>query len=310
MSDKSPVISQGMLDEIAAQVRPLIGKGRVADYIPALARVDPDRFAMSVHTIDGREYSVGYADERFSIQSISKILTLTLAMKFVDENLWRRVGRNPSGTSFNSLVQIEHERGIPRNPFINAGAMVVTDCVVSHTADPLGLILNFARHLAKREDLDFDLEVAESERTSGHRNVALAYLIKSFGNIYNDVEKVLAVYFRHCSLAMSCQELGRAFLFLANEGVDPPTGESVLSAAHTRRINSLMQSCGMYEAVGEFAYRVGLPGKSGVGGGLVAVVPRRMTICVWSPELDPVGNSLAGVRAMELFVNRTGTSVF
>lgn len=301
---------QELLHSIANEVRPLLGQGRVADYIPALARVNPDNFAMAVRTVHGEEFTIGAANTRFSIQSISKVFTLALAMRFVDEALWQRVGRNPSGTAFNSLVQLEHEQGIPRNPFINAGALVVTDCIISHTSDPLGLILGFVRYLVGDDSLAFDVEVAESEQASGYRNIALAHFIKSFGNIYNDVERVLLVYFRQCSLAMSCKELARAFGFLANDGVDPQTGEFVLRKEETRRINSLMQSCGMYEAVGEFAYRVGLPGKSGVGGGIVAIVPKQMTVCVWSPELDQAGNSLAGVRALELFTSLTGTSIF
>lgn len=301
---------QELLETIADEVRPLIGQGQVANYIPALARVDPDNFAMALRTIDGDEFAVGPADTRFSIQSISKVFTLTLAMRMMGDTLWQRVGRNPSGSAFNSLVQLEYENGVPRNPFINAGALVVTDAVVSHAAEPADLILGFVRHLADQDDLDFDLEVAGSEQEYGHRNAALAHFMKSYGNIYNDVEHMLSVYFRQCSIAMSCRELARAFGYLANNGLDARTGESMLSTAETRRVNSLMQSCGMYEAVGEFAYRVGLPGKSGVGGGIVAVVPRRMSVCVWSPELDPAGNSLASVRALELFTSCTGTSIF
>ena len=299
-----------LLEAIYEEVQPLIGQGQVANYIPALARVNPDNFAMAVRTVSGEEFTVGSADTRFSIQSISKVFTLTLAMRITGESLWSRVGRNPSGTAFNSLVQLEYENGVPRNPFINAGALVVTDSVVSQTADATGLILQFVRQLANRSDISFDFEVADSEQEYGHRNAALAHFMKSYGNMYDTVERTLSVYFRQCAIAMSCRELACAFGYLANDGVAMPSGEAVLSKGETRRVNSLLQSCGMYEAVGEFAYRVGLPGKSGVGGGIVAIAPRQMSLCVWSPGLDPAGNSLAGVRALELFCERTGISIF
>jgi len=300
---------QSVLDAIADEVRPVGGEGRVASYIPALAEVPSDRFAMALRTIDGEEAAVGTPDERFSIQSISKLFTLTLAMRLVGERLWERIGREPSGNPFNSLVQLEREQGIPRNPFINAGALCVADHLVSACADARAAILEFVSGLAGA-GIQFDHVVAESERSWGYRNAALVNFIKSFGRIDNDVEEVLDVYFHQCALAMSCRELAAATGFLANDGVCPRRAERVVSVRQARRINALMLTCGLYDAAGEFAFSVGVPGKSGVGGGIVAVVPKRLAICAWSPALDDTGNSVAGARALERFTTLTGLSVF
>jgi glutaminase len=301
---------QRILEGIAAEIRPVLAEGRVADYIPALARVPRDRFGMALSTVDGRAFAVGDADARFSIQSISKVFTLTLALQAAGGRLWERVGREPSGNPFNSLVQLEYEHGIPRNPFINAGALVVLDCIMDGTDDPAASILAFARAAAGAPDVDFDEEVAASEAAWGFRNRALANFLKSYGNLRHDADAVLDVYFRHCALALSCRELAQAFLHLANGGRSPATGVAVTSPRQTKRINALMLTCGLYDAVGNFAYRVGMAGKSGVGGGIVAVVPGAFSVCVWSPALDASGNSLAGTLALELLTTRTGISIF
>jgi glutaminase len=302
---------QAVLVEIAEAVRPLVGKGHVADYIPKLAAVPVDRFAMAVQTVNGKTYSIGDAGERFSLQSISKVFTLTLAMKAVgEEALFRRVGREPSGNPFNSLVQLEYEDGIPRNPFINAGAIVVDDILVSATDTPRRDLLSFFRKLTAEPTVDYDPEVARSEADYGFRNRALANFIRSFGNLENDVDRVLSLYFTHCSLTANCRELARSFLFLANRGVCPTTGDRVLTGSQAKRISALMMTCGTYDAVGEFAYLVGLPAKSGVGGGIAATIPGRLAVAVWSPGLNKSGNSLAGTRALELFTTKTGISVF
>jgi len=287
-----------------------LGQGKVADYIPALAGISPQKFGMSVHAVNGDKASVGNAEELFSIQSISKILTLTMAIALADENLWKRVGREPSGSKFNSLVQLEYEQGIPRNPFINAGAHVITDIVFSNNSNPKQAILDFVRKLSQNESIDFDYIVAKSERETGNRNLAMGYFIKSFGNIQNKVRDVLDVYFHQCSIAMSCTDLSKAFLYLANEGILPSSGDAIISKKDSDRINALMLTCGMYDSVGDFAYRVGLPSKSGVGGGIVSIVPGEMSIAVWSPGLSESGNSLVGMKALELFVHYTGKSIF
>jgi glutaminase len=301
---------QQILEEILAEVQPLLHQGQVASYIPQLAAVPADKLGMALRTVDGSVYAVGDAAERFSIQSISKIFTLTLAMQLAGDALWQRVGREPSGNPFNSLIQLEYENGKPRNPFINAGALVVTDVILSHLDDAKATVRNIVRVLCGKADVDFDLTVARSEQATGHRNKAMAYFLKSFSNLDNEPERVLDAYFHHCSLTMSCLELCEAVLFLANNGIAPLSGDMVMSSSQVKYINSLLLTCGTYDAVGDFAYRVGLPGKSGVGGGIVAVMPGHFSLCVWSPGLDASGNSLAGTKALELFTTRTGISVF
>jgi glutaminase len=302
---------QAVLEEIAEEVRPLVGKGHVADYIPKLAAVPLHRFAMAVQTVDGETYAVGDARERFSIQSISKVFTLTLALKAVgEEALFQRVGREPSGTPFNSLVQLEYEDGIPRNPFINAGAIVVDDILVRAFDRPRHALLKFFRQLTGEDTVDYDPEVARSEAEYGFRNRALANFLRSFENLENEVDRVLSLYFAHCSLGANCVELARGFVFLANRGLCPSTGERVLTKSQAKRISALMMTCGTYDAVGEFAYLVGLPAKSGVGGGIAATIPGELAVAVWSPGLNKSGNSLAGTKALELFTTKTGISVF
>ena len=228
----------------------------------------------------------------------------------VGEALWSRVGREPSGTAFNSLVQLETENGIPRNPFINAGALVCTDHLVSLASDPLLNIRNFVRELSNNPGVNFDESVASSERQTGFRNAALINLLKSFGNIENDVDEVLNIYFHQCALMMNCHDLARAFLFLANQGVNPWDQTRILTPSQAKRVNALMQVCGLYDDSGEFAFTVGLSGKSGVGGGIVAIIPNQLSICVWSPELNSRGTSLIGMKALELFTTKTGVSIF
>ena len=314
MVTPAPVIRPEALPEILAkierEVRPLVGQGHQADYIPELAQVPSDRFGMAVVTVSGEVYSVGQAGQPFSVQSISKLFVLTLAMVAEGDRLWKRVGREPSGTAFNSLVQLEAEQGIPRNPFINAGALVVTDCVLSQLHDALATVLDLVRRLAANPELEYDPVVAASELATGHRNAAMAHFLKSFGNLDNAPHDVLEAYCHHCSLRMDCVDLARSVLFLANGGVNPHDGERVTSSSQAKYINSLMLTCGTYDSVGDFSYRVGLPGKSGVGGGIVAVLPGQLGLCVWSPGLDASGNSLAGVRALELFTTLTGCSIF
>jgi len=301
---------QLILDEIHTEIRPLLLQGRVASYIPELAKVSPEKFGFALRTVDGATYAVGDAHERFSIQSLSKIFTLTMAMQLAGDDLWKRVGREPSGNPFNSLVQLEYENGKPRNPFINAGALVVTDVILSHLDNATQTVRNIVQSLCGNSEVDFDLAIAGSEQVTGHRNKAMAYFLKSFGNLDNEPERVLEPYFHHCSLGMTCLELCEATLFLANNGIAPISGDRVMTPNQVKYVNSLLLTCGTYDAVGDFAYRVGLPGKSGVGGGIVAIMPGHFSACVWSPGLDSSGNSLAGTKALELFTTKTGVSVF
>lgn len=301
---------QSVLDEIAQEAAACTERGVVAGYIPELAKVDPAQFGIAVALPDGQVVSAGDAETGFSIQSVSKVFTLTLALGKLGDGLWARVGREPSGNPFNSIVQLEQEKGRPRNPFINAGAIVITDVITSHFVSPVLQILGLVRKYANCEQIYIDEEVARSEAESGHRNAAIAHLLKSQGNLEASVEDVLAAYYRQCSIAMSCRDVARAFLPLAAGGQHPLTGETVMPALRAKRINSLLLTCGLYDGVGNFAFRVGIPAKSGVGGGIAAVIPGQYAICVWSPELDELGNSLAGTRALEVFASETNLSVF
>ncbi|MDB4975456.1 MAG: glutaminase [Myxococcaceae bacterium] len=300
---------QSILESIAHEVRPLFGEGKVASYIPALARVEREQFGIALHTVEGREAAAGSARTKFSIQSISKVFTLALAMREVGDKLWDRIGREPSGDPFNSLVQLERDEGVPRNPFINAGAIAVADRLISAFADPKEEVRKLVSDLTG-EEVHFDEEVARSEAQTGFRNIAMANFIKSFDKLDNPVAPVLDLYFHQCALSMSCVQLARACAFLCHDGRNPQTGEAFLSDRQARRVNALMLTCGAYDAAGEFAFRIGMPAKSGVGGGIVAVLPDRFTLCVWSPGLGASGNSLVGMRALELFVEKTKASVF
>ncbi|AKB07971.1 glutaminase B [Vibrio cholerae] len=300
-----------ILASIIEEVRPLTGQGKVADYIPALAKVPSEKLGIAVFTNQGEVITAGDAQEGFSIQSISKVLSLTLAMGlYQPDELWSRVGKEPSGQAFNSLIQLEMEHGIPRNPFINAGAIVVCDMLQSRLSAPRQRLLEFVRQLSGEPLIAYDKVVAASEMMHSDRNAAIAYLMRSFGNFHNEVIPVLHNYFHACALKMSCVELAKTFSYLANKGVSVVTGETVITPTQSKQTNALLATCGLYDGAGEFAYRVGMPGKSGVGGGIIAVVPGEMTIAVWSPALDQSGNSLAGTRALELLAQRIGRSIF
>ncbi|MEM8696638.1 MAG: glutaminase [Pseudomonadota bacterium] len=301
-----------ILAAVAETVEPHRGTGKVADYIPALACIDPDKFGMAIATKDGTCHTIGDADECFSIQSISKVFTFSLALQKMGDDLWKRVGREPSGSAFNSIIQLEHERGIPRNPLINAGAIVVTDHLVENgDADAtIDELLRVLRDHAEDQSIDIDHAVAKSESETGARNRSLAHFMASFGNLDNEVEIVLSAYFRHCALALSCSQLARAALFLAFDGEDPATGERILTPQRCRRINAVMMSCGHYDNSGDFAFRIGLPGKSGVGGGVLVIAPGEGAIAVWSPGLNDAGTSTVGAIALEALVAQTGWSVF
>ena len=307
MSDLNRIVS-----DIADDMRRRTDRGEVATYIPELARVDPKAFGLVVVDAEGNVALGGDADTPFSIQSISKVFTLTLALGKVGDNLWQRVGREPSGSPFNSIVQLEFERGKPRNPFINAGAIAVTDVILSghRPREALGEILRFVRFLADDPSIGIDEAVAASEQRTGYRNSALANYMKSFGVLENPVEMTLGVYFHHCAIAMSCRQLALAGRFLALQGRNPSTGWSVVMPERARRINAVMLMCGHYDGSGEFAYRVGLPGKSGVGGGILAIAPGKGSIAVWSPGLDTSGNSRLGQIALEILSKKLGWSIF
>ncbi|TGB15884.1 glutaminase [Streptomyces sp. MZ04] len=305
----SSLTFQPVLDRIAAEIEETPGRGRPAGYIPALAACDPSRFGMAVAEPDGTVYGVGDWREPFSTQSITKVFTLALDLAREGDTLWEHVGREPSGNPFNSLVQLEYENGIPRNPFINAGALVVTDRLQTQTGDAAGALLRFLRAESGNERLAINHDVAASESAHGDRNAALGHFMASYENIDNPVPVLLDQYFRQCSIEASCADLALATGFLARHGIRAD-GSRLLTRSQAKQVNAIMLTCGTYDAAGDFAYRVGLPGKSGVGGGIIAVVPGHCTLCVWSPGLDRRGNSVAGVAALDRFTTLTGLSVF
>ena len=303
---------QSLLNDISQAILSKVDRGKVADYIPELAKQDSRHFGMAIATIDGEMFSTGDAFEAFSIQSISKVFTLTMALGKVGDNLWDRVGREPSGSAFNSIVQLEHESGVPRNPFINAGAIVVTDIVLAghKPKETIAEILRFVRSLADDDSIVIDKDIAQSETDTGFRNAALANYMRAFGNLRHPVEETLGVYFHQCAMAMNCVQLARSGLFLANGGVNPLTALAIVPKRRVRRINAIMMTCGHYDGSGEFAFSVGLPGKSGVGGGILVIVPDKAAVAVWSPGLDTNGNSKLGTLALEMLVAKTGWNVF
>jgi len=299
-----------IITAIYQQVKTVENKGKLASYIPELANVNAENFGIHLSTIDHFEFGIGNYREKFSVQSIAKVLSLSLAYKIVGENIWDRLGVEPSGTAFNSLSQLELDNGIPRNPFINAGALVICDILISHLKNPKKDFLEFCRNISDNQQLNYSQKIANSEISVGYRNVALCNFIKSFGNIINDPNEVLSFYYIICSLEMNCQELSNIFLFLANDDFRTSNDKQVLNMSQAKRINAIMQTCGFYDESGEFAFKVGLPGKSGVGGGIVAIHPNKYCIAVWSPKLNGKGNSYRGMKFLELFTTETESSIF
>ena len=301
---------QKLLEDIYTRVQPLANEGKVADYIPALAKVDPAHFGMCISNVEGEVFAIKDADVRFSIQSISKVFALAMCLSIKGDDLWKRVGKEPSGTAFNSLIQLEVEKGVPRNPFINAGAIVMADILLSNLDDPKNDFLRFVRAVSGNETIDYNEHVASSERENGYLNAAIANLLKYHGTIENDIERVLHFYFLMCSVEMSCRELSLAFLAFANHRRKFDYAGITLTASQVKRMNAIMQTCGFYDEAGEFAYLVGLPGKSGVGGGIVAIYPLQYSVAVWSPRLNSKGNSVMGIKALELLTTETKESIF
>lgn len=299
-----------IIESVFSQVRKMKDEGEKASYIPELAKVDSKSFGVCLSSIEGEQLGVGDFETKFSIQSIAKVLSLCLAYQILGGSIWERLGVEPSGTPFNSLVQLEADKGIPRNPFINAGAIVISDILLSNLPNPKEDFLKFVREISNNPTLDYSNSVAASEKSVGFRNTALCNFIKSFGNIENAPSDVLDFYFALCSLEMTCKELSEAFLFLANNGNTTFGTKSVLAKNQSKRINALMQTCGFYDESGEFAFKVGLPGKSGVGGGIIAIHPNLYTIAVWSPNLNQKGNSYKGMKFLEAFTTKTETSIF
>ena len=300
---------QAILDDIYNSLKLRKDKGAVATYIPELSNVDINNFGIHLNLINGGSYSCGNFDASFSIQSISKVFTLTKAFSLLGNNLWKRVDVEPSGNPFNQLSLLELENGIPRNPLINAGAIVIADILVSELKNPKEDYLNFVRKIANDDSICYDERVAKSEKETGFKNYAAANLLKSFKNLHNSVDDVLDFYFHQCSIKMSCKQLANAFHLYANHGSCQQKKRHA-SRSQIKRINAIMLTCGFYDEAGEFAFEVGLPGKSGVGGGIAALLPNEFTITTWSPGLNSKGNSLLGMHALEKFTSKTELSIF
>jgi len=301
---------QVKLQEIFDSQHDLYKQGNVADYIPALAEVPANKMGVCVATIDGKVFGAGSCTTPFSIQSISKIFGLVMAMNRKGESLWQRVNMEPSGQPFNSIIQLEWEKGIPRNPVINAGAVLIADVLTSNFSASKLAFLSFMRKLASDDSIHIDKHVYKSELSHGSRNAALGYLMKSFGNIEAEIPDVLSQYFTQCSVAMSCNQLASSLLFLANKGIDPKSNEVICSPRDSHRVNAILSTSGMYDQSGEFAFSVGLPAKSGVGGGVIAIVPGYGVICSWSPPLNRFGNSVVGVNLVEAIAEELGLSIY
>jgi glutaminase len=302
-------MNQDLFDTLPEQVKPFFGEGKVADYIPALSHIPTNKFGIAATTISSKTYKAGDASEQFSLQSISKVLALFIALQTIGDEIWDTVGRRLTTKSFNAITPLEEAGGTPRNPFTNAGALVMIDRLLSEHSDYPSKLIEFTKLLADNNSIQFDPVVAISEKKTGHRNIAIAHFLKSCGAILNSVDDILEAYFLQCSLAMNCIDLSKILLFLANKGVDPVSHQPIITPLQTRRINALMMMFGTYDAAGEFVFRIGLPAKSGVGGGLVAIVPGRMSIAVWSPSLDVFGTSVAGLKALEILTVEEELSV-
>ncbi len=299
---------QALLNQIhkTTKVHPI--QGKVASYIPELAEVDAANFGMHLCCLNSGDYAIGNNKKRFSIQSISKVFSLALALQAGDYPI-SRINVEPSGDPFNSMILLEQECGIPRNPLINSGALVMADILISNFDNPKEAFIKLLRNLSGSDTIDINSKVFLSEKKHSHKNLALLHLMKSFGNIKNDIEEILDLYIFQCAVEMSCKDLATSFLCFANGG-QTLDGQEVLTSTKTKRINAIMQTCGFYDEAGEFSFRVGLPGKSGVGGGIAAVHPGYYAVTTWSPPLNPKGNSDLGMYALEELTTLTGLSVF
>ena len=284
--------------------------GKVADYIPEIACIEESKFAVNYTDLNLNSFGCGDFQEKFSIQSISKVFALSFVYKELGEKLWKRVDVEPSGNPFNSLLQLEADHGIPRNPFINAGALVICDILLDICPNPKEKLLQFIRDLAEDDQIFFNEKVAQSEMEHSFRNTAMCNFMKSFGNIHNRPAAVIDLYCHLCSIEMTCEQLSKSFLYLANGGKKPSDNTAILPFLKAKRINAILLTCGFYDESGEFSFLVGLPGKSGVGGGIIAILPQKYCIAVWSPKLNPKGNSYRGMQFLEKFTTLTGETIF
>lgn len=289
-----------------------LGSGETAGYIPQLKKMDSNLLSLCVVTTDNQCFDTGDAEARFTIQSISKVITLATALQDKGfDHVFSHVGMEPTGDSFNSIVRLEGENAKPLNPLINAGAIAVTSCVAGENGEEkFQRILAETRSLLGNDAITFHEEVYRSEKATGDKNRALAYMLQANDVFQVNVEEILDVYFKVCAIQVSCKEIAKFGSILANQGVCPVTGKQRLDPKIVKSVVSLMSTCGMYDASGEYALKVGIPSKSGVGGGILSCVPGKMGIGAFSPSLDKKGNSLCGIKMLEHLAGALNLSIF
>lgn len=287
-------------------------KGEATRQIPELSGVDTEQFGIAILTREGEMVCGGDSDTPFSLQSISKAFSLELVLKAHGDGLWERVGRDPSGDPYNSVIDLERQKGYPRNPFVNAGALIVVDMLLDtlKPEEEVEAVVEFVGTLLDGDEFTLNDKVADSDEGSGSLNRAMLNIANHFGNVRNPIDKIMKAYVRQCAIELSCRQLARVGRFLMLEGADEEANRDPEALRRSRRILSLMMTAGLYDGAGEFAYRVGLPAKSGIGGGILAIAPNTASIAVWSPGLDESGNSKMGTLALEMLTDRLDWSIF
>jgi glutaminase len=304
---------ENLLTRIINENKKYTNLGNVADYIPELKKANKEDLGVYIYTTDNEEYFAGDYNKKFSIQSISKIVTLMLALiENGEEYVFEKVGVEPTADSFNSIVSLETKNfHKPLNPMINSGAIAVISMISENKdEEPIDRILKFIRKITDNQDININEKIYLSEKETGHRNRALSYFMKSTNILEKNVEEVLDTYFKACSIEVTCKDIAKIASVLANGGILPWSKEKIIPRKVTRIIKTIMVTCGMYDASGEFAVSVGVPSKSGVGGGILSSVPSRMGIGVYGPALDSKGNSIGGIKVLEELSERLDLSIF
>lgn len=304
---------QNTLNEMVLEAKNHTKYGRVANYIPALGEANPDTLSVAIYRGNGECDSAGCIHEKFTLQSISKVLTLALAlMDRGEEYVFSKVGMEPTGDPFNSIAKLESNLpSKPLNPMINAGALAVTNMILGDSADEkLGRILSLIHEMTSNTEISYSERVAKSEFDTAFLNRSLGYFMKQHGVIQGDVDELLDLYTKQCAIELDCHELAKLGYVIANEGRNPITNRQVIPLHITRILKTFMVTCGMYNSSGEFAMRVGIPSKSGVSGGIMCAVPYGIGIGIYGPALDDRGNSFAGMKLLESLSNRYDLSVF
>lgn len=305
----APAAIQPLLEELHRRYLPL-REGTLAGYIPELRKADPDWFGICIATTEGQLCQVGDYQQPFTLQSVSKPFMYGLALEdHGRDSVLSRIGVEPTGDAFNAIILDEHSNR-PYNPMVNAGAIAIAGLIKgADSTERLNRMLDTIGRYTGHRPL-VDIAVFTSERTSGHRNRAIAYLMRNFNMLDGDIDSILDLYFQQCALLVTCQDLAVMAATLANGGVNPITGKRALASDYVKDVLSVMYTCGMYDFAGEWAYRVGLPAKSGVGGGLLAIAPQKFGIGVFSPLLDAHGHSLRAVKVCEELSARLGLHIF